>query len=888
MNLTKTSKDRFLAIDANAIVHRAFHAYPSTLQTTDGIQVNAVYGFTVMLLSALKLFDPKYVLCAFDTSKPTFRHVEFVDYKATRKPTDQSLIAQFPLVEEVLKAFNIPILKKEGFEADDILGTISKSVSNGKWINENLELYILSGDRDLLQLVNEKVKICLPSGNFKNLVAYDREETFKYMGIYPEQIVDYKAIAGDSSDNIPGIKGVGNKSALELLQKYGDLDTIYKNLKDVKPRQANLFLEGLEQAELSRKLARIEQEVGVDVHLEECLLRDFEKERVLEVFKKYSFRSLIPRLDEIKKSEAENLSSQLDMFSTEEKGEIVWSNADEVSKYLKTSKSMTLVYISEEESLLDEEFFLVRLADGNIKDFLLKEMPEIESFSGEITTYGWEEMAVQYRSNTLPNNILDISLFAHLIHSERKSYLLKDLAFDYSTKSLPEKFSPYNATAVLDVVGEIVENLTERGDRMGLHEYTKASLNENLGITKEVFRNIVKRIEVPTSVVLANMEKRGVAVDTEYLGSLDVEVKERIRNIEREIFDTVGHEFNISSPKQLSDVLFKELGLSGGKKLSTRESVLTDLLGQHPCIEKILEYRQLTKISGTYTGPLLEMSKDTREIHTDFKQTGTTSGRLSSVNPNMQNIPAQGEWAEKLRRTFVARKGYKFLGMDYSQIELRIMADMSRDNLLIEDFNNDLDIHSATASRILDKEIEEITKAERSVGKTVNFGILFGQTSFGLASMLRVPNDVALGYIQAYFTHYLGVEEYIRNLEKDAYRNGYVQSMFGTTRHIPGIKSKNIRNRRAAQREAVNMPIQGSESDIMKLAMIELQKMINTEYEESAYILLQVHDELVFEVREDVINSFREKAKKIMESVVSLEVPLKVSSSVGDNMSELK
>ena len=282
------------------------------------------------------------------------------------------------------------------------------------------------------------------------------------------------------------------------------------------------------------------------------------------------------------------------------------------------------------------------------------------------------------------------------------------------------------------------------------------------------------------------------------------------------------------------------------------------------------------------------MSKDMKEIHTDFKQTGTTSGRLSSVNPNMQNIPAQGEWAEKLRRTFVARKGYKLLGMDYSQIELRIMADMSRDNLLIEDFNNDLDIHSATASRILDKEIEEITKAERSVGKTVNFGILFGQTSFGLASMLRVPNDVALGYIQAYFTHYLGVEEYIRNLEKDAYRNGYVQSMFGTTRHIPGIKSKNIRNRRAAQREAVNMPIQGSESDIMKLAMIELQKMINTEYENTAYILLQVHDELVFEVREDVINSFREKAKKIMESVVSLEVPLKVSSSVGDNMSELK
>ena len=299
MNLIKSSKDRFLAIDANAIVHRAFHAYPSTLQTEDGLQVNAAYGFTVMLLSALKTFEPKYVVCCFDTHKPTFRHEEYPEYKGTRKPTDQSLIDQFPLVEEILKAFNIPIVKKDGFEADDILGTIAKYVRDSRWSNENLELYILSGDRDLLQLIDEDIKVCLPSGSFKDLVAYDREGTFKYLGLYPEQIVDFKAIAGDSSDNIPGIKGVGQKTALQLLEKYGDLDNIYKNLKDIKERYANLLLEGMEQAELSRRLAKIEQEVGVEIHLEDALLRDFDKNRVVEIFKKYSFKSLLSRLDEI-------------------------------------------------------------------------------------------------------------------------------------------------------------------------------------------------------------------------------------------------------------------------------------------------------------------------------------------------------------------------------------------------------------------------------------------------------------------------------------------------------------------------------------------------------------------------------------------------------------
>ncbi len=890
MNLVKTHKDRFLAIDANAIIHRAFHAYPPTLQTEDGLQVNAVYGFTVMLLSALKTFDPKYVLCAFDTHKPTFRHLEYVDYKATRKPTDQSLIDQFPLVEEILKAFNIPIVKKDGFEGDDILGTIAKYVRSSKWSNENLELYILSGDRDLLQLVDENIKVCLPAGSFKDLVAYDREGTFKYLGLYPEQLVDYKGIAGDSSDNIPGIKGVGSKTALDLLKKYGDMDGIYKNLKDIKPRYANLLQEGVEQAELSRKLAKIEQEVGVDVRLEEALLKDFDKARVVEIFKKYSFKSLISRLDDIKEDEKVVASNQLDIFSTATE-DIVWSESVDVNKKITSASKLTFVYISTVESATGESYFMIRIVDkkGEKGDYLVKNFSCTESLACETIFYYLEDAVSQFKDISIENSY-DIGLFAHLVNSERSKYTLKDLAFDYSNQTLGEKIFPNELEKVLDTVEEIRACQTEKANQIELYDYTKSSIESFLGVRKDYFLNVLRKIEIPIAMVLYEMESRGIAVDIQHLEKINEELSKSISSISKEIYDTVGHEFNINSPKQLSDILFNELGLPSNKKASTKESVLSELKDAHPCVAKILEYRELNKVYTTYTIPLLEMAKanEDHSIHTDFKQTGTTSGRFSSVNPNMQNLPLQGEWAEKLRKSFVARKGFELVAMDYSQMELRIMADISKDDLLIADFKDNLDIHKATASRLLNKEMEDVTKQERSIGKTVNFGILFGQTAYGLASMLGIDSSLASEYIQSYFGHYKGVEEYIRNLEKEAYKRGYVQSMFGTTRNIRGLRSKNIRMMKAAQREAVNMPIQGSEADIMKLAMIKLDEEIQKNFKDEAYILLQIHDELVFEVRENRVGDFVEISQKIMEEAIFFEVPLLVHASVGDNMSELK
>ncbi|MGI5898136.1 MAG: DNA polymerase I [Candidatus Dojkabacteria bacterium] len=888
MNLVKNGKDRFLAIDANAIVHRAFHAYPSSLQTEDGLQVNATYGFTVMLMSALELFDPKYVLCSFDTAKPTFRHTEFADYKATRKPTDQSLIDQFPMVEEILKAFNIPILKKEGYEADDILGTISRLVKEGKWCNENIELYILSGDRDLLQLVGGNVKVCLPAGNFKNLVAYDREETFKHLGYYPEQVIDFKAIAGDSSDNIPGIKGVGAKSAVELLSKYGSLNKIYENLKDLKPRQATLFQEGIEQAELSRKLATIDQHVDISIYLEDCILRDFDKNQVTQVFKKYAFKSLINRLDKLKDDEQKIDSMQLDIFSTPVE-EVIWSSSEEINSYLKDCKKTVSAYIDVNESATGEKYMMIRgyKASGESKDFVCKEAECKILLDNEVLTYSFENSVAQYDLSK-DVKIHDINLFAHLINSESRGYSLKDLTFNYAQNVLPEKIFPAKMEEVLTAVEEVKLKQLQVADKIELYDYTKESLNNFMGIHEKYFENVLQKIEIPIAQILHKMESRGICVDVDWLNKLEQKLSKEITELKNDIFETIGHEFNINSPKQLSDVLFNELDLPANKKGSTRESVLEELKEYHPAVEKILKYRELNKILSTYVLPILDLVKDGQNsIHTDFKQTGTTSGRFSSVNPNLQNIPAQGEWAENIQKAFVAREGYRFLGVDYSQMELRIMAHLANDDLLIKDFEDGIDIHRATASRVLGKDVDDITKEERSLGKTVNFAILFGQTPFGLARLLHIDVNVASGYIQNYFAHYVGVEEYIRGLEKEAYKKGYVQTMFGTTRHIRGLSSKNFRILKAAQREAVNMPIQGSEADIMKLAMVKIDELIMKEFKDEAHILLQIHDELIFEVKEERIDEFEKKVEDITKNVVSLNVPLDVNSSQGKNMGEL-
>ena len=891
-----SNKDVFLAIDANAIIHRAFHAYPPNLQTPEGVQVNAVYGFTAMLLEALEIFGPEYVLCAMDTQAPTFRHQTFPDYKATRKPTDMTLVEQFPLVEEVLQAFNIPVIKKEGYEADDILGTVSRYVSEGIWNGEDLDLYILSGDRDLLQLVNDRTYVCLPNGNFKNIVVYDKEKTFEKYGYRPDQVVDYKALVGDPSDNIPGIKGVGDVTATKLLKEYDSLDEIYKNINEIEGRAKKLIAEGIEQAEFSRELAEIDRNVDIDIHLTDCILKDLDRGALNSTFKKYAFKSLIKKLDGIfGKEESSKNGSQLDMFNSNAK-DFEWTQEKEVGELVENAKELTVAYINSSESTNEEGFICLRGKDseGQVNDAVSKDLDILEKIGGKPSVmYNFEELVTHYRDIPLSevSNYFDVCLAEHLLHSESREVNLKDLAFKYSTKILNEEISPMRFKEILDVVEDAHLEQKKKMDKLVLYDYTYKSINEYLDVDDEYLLNSLKNIEIPVSVVLAHMESRGIMIDKGKLKALQEDLEKDISDTKQEIYDTVGHEFNINSPKQLSEVLFEELDLPNKSKGSTREAVLRKMKGIHPIIEPLLHYREVSKVQSTYVEPLLANSNEEENnlsVHTDFKQTGTTSGRFSSVNPNMQNIPLEGEWAQRLRECFVARKGYKLVGMDYSQMELRIMADISGDELLIKDFVDGLDIHSATAARVLDKDIEDVKKKERSLGKTVNFGMIFGQTSFGLASLLGVDRETARKYINSYFDHYKGVEQYMRKTEQEAYERGYVQTMFGTTRNILGIRSRNNRRRSAAAREAINMPVQGSEADIMKLVMKNLFQLIKEKYPKKAYILLQIHDEILFEVDESLVDDFIKEAQNIMLESVSLEVPLELHVSKGDSLDELK
>ncbi len=895
--IKKSQKNTFLAIDANAIVHRAFHAYPSTLQTAEGIQVNAVYGFTVMLLEALKIFGPKYVLCAMDTHAPTFRHEMYTEYKATRKPTDLSLIAQFPLVEEVLKAFNIPVIKREGFEADDILGTVSKYVSEGSWKDENIDLYILSGDRDLLQLINERTYVCLPNGNFRNIVVYDTNKTLEKYGYLPQQVVDYKALVGDTSDNIPGIKGVGDKTALQLLSKYGSLNDIYKHINEVEGKAKTLITEGIEQAEFSRELATIDKDVSIDIHLTECILKDLDRSLLNFTFKKYAFKSLMRKLDEIfGKFEESKDTSQLDMFG-EKKEEVQWATTKELKSIIDDSKELRFIYINETESYNKSPFLLVRGIgeDNKQRDILIKPMDILSLIKEKkCIFYNFEELVSYSQSIGIHNlsSYYDVLLAQHLLFSEKRNVTLKDLAFEYSTKILNEKISPMDISAALDTIDDTYLEQIKKIDNLELYEYTKKSIEKFLNTSDKHMLTSLTEIELPISVILSKMEARGFRLDEKKLSKLKEDIEKEISSVQKEIFSIVGHEFNINSPKQLSDILFRELGLPNKSKGSTRESILDAMLGTHPIIEHLLYFREVTKVKSTYAEPLLLNSKanddGTYSIHTDFKQTGTTSGRFSSVNPNLQNLPLEGVWAKRLRECFVARDGFKLLGMDYSQMELRIMADISNDKLLTQDFVNGLDIHTATAARVLGKKLADVTHKERSLGKTVNFGMIFGQTAFGLSSLLGIDRDIAGKYITAYFEHYKGVEEYMRKIEYEAFEKGYVQTMFGTTRNIAGIRSQNRRARAASAREAINMPIQGSEADIMKLVMKNLYSLIEKKYPKQVYILLQIHDEIVFEAKEDIVKEFSEQAKKIMLESVVLDVPMDVHISMGDTLSELK
>lgn len=930
--MSKT-KPKLIIIDGNALIHRSFHALPPTLRTKDGRLVNAVYGFTSFLLKALNEFHPEYVILTLDKAGPTFRHEAYADYKATRVKAPDELYEQIPLVKKVAEAFNIPIFELSGYEADDLIGTICTKTKKEK----NLEKIIITGDLDTLQLIDDKTKVYTMSRGLSDSVLYGAPQVQARYNLNPDQIIDYKALRGDPSDNIPGVKGIGEKTASELLVEFKNLTGVYaavkKNSTKIRPRTLELLRANEANAYLSQELATINCQVPINFSLTDGQFSTFKLDQVLSLFSELEFRSLLVKVKELrdrinkehdKKTtpEAADADKKITTAETERgSGAAKFSrNAKEFSyqlvdsdkkftaflKKIKTQKNFTL---DTETSGLDpitaellglsfswskgEAYFILsnknRLAqlkpileDTKIKKYghnLKFDWRVLKNQGVNLQGLDFDTMIASYLLNpTNRQHSLDALVFTELGFEKISKINLADtqpgqLTIDF--KSLdPEKLSLYSCEDA-DFTNRLVPILRKK-----INE-------ENLG-------DLFTKIEMPLIRVLGAMENNGIKVETALLAQLAKEVGASLSQLEKDIHKSAQTKFNINSTKQLKEILFTKLAIPTAnlKKtktgFSTAEDELNKLHDLHPIIPLLQDYRELNKLQTTYLNALPALiNPKTGRIHTSFNQTIAATGRLSSADPNLQNIPTRTAAGQKIRQAFVAAPSYALVGFDYSQIELRLAAHMSGDKKMIEAFKKGEDIHSATAAEINGVKLSEVTKTMRREAKAINFGLLYGQGPHGLSQNAGIPYFQAAQFIEKYFAAYPNIKKMTDRFKQEAQKNGYVLTMFGRRRPIPEINSTIPVIRKGAERTAINTPLQGTAADIIKLAMVKIAELIAGQ-EEEIKMLLQIHDELIFEIRKDKIEDYRTKIKDIMQEVLKLKVPIIVEENSGDNWGELK
>lgn len=894
-------EERIIIIDGNSLVNRAFYALPP-LATSDGIQTNAIYGFLTMLLRVMEDYNPDYIGVAFDKRAPTFRHKKFTDYKAGRKKMAPELAAQIEPLKEILDAFNIYRVELEGFEADDLIGTLAKHFDN-----KGIETLIVTGDRDALQLVTDFTKILFTKKGISNLEIYDDKKVIEEYEVTPEQFIDLKGLMGDKSDNIPGIPGVGEKTAIKLLKQFGNMENLLQNTEKITGEKLRERIElNRENAVLSKKLATIVTDVPVNIDTDQLRKREINYNKLIELFKRYEFNSLIPR---IKKDAEQTEDSNENIITTEnDMGEniVEITCMNELKIMLSEAKehgSITLKTITEEKNIVtDDILHLAITIKGDIQYYInfqnfrenrqelmdaLKEILESDGIK-KIGHNLKKEIVHFYRYNiNIRNLYFDTMIGEYLIDSARSNYNLGDLALQYLGES---------------VVGE--RHLTGKGrSQISLWETSddesKKMICNYIRITNKIYRFIKEElknldleglyydIELPLVEVLASMEFRGIKADKNILLDLGMEFGEKIDQLTEEIYNLSGVEFNINSPKQLGEVLFEKLGLPPVKKTktgySTDAEVLEKLYDKHYVIPKILEYRQITKLKSTYVDGLLNIINPvTNRIHSNFNQTVVTTGRISSTEPNLQNIPVRLEIGRRLRKAFICDDGYLFIDADYSQIELRILAHISGDKNLIDAFIKDQDIHKRTASEIFEVPMDEVTSGMRSDAKAVNFGIVYGISDFGLSRNLNISVHKAKQYIDSYFEKYPSIKLYMEDIVKEAKEKGYVSTIFHRRRNLPQLKSSNFNIRSFGERMAMNTPIQGSAADIIKIAMVKIYRTLE-ERNLKAKLILQVHDELLIECPENEKETVTRILQESMEDAVKISVPLKVDISYADN-----
>ncbi len=870
-----TTKPKTLVLlDGNALIHRAYHALPP-LTAKNGEVVHAVYGFTMTLLSVLEKFKPDYIAASFDLAGPTFRDEMYEDYKATRVAAPDDLYAQIPLVKKVVEAFNIPIYELAGYEADDCVGAIAKQA--GK---EGVDVIIVTGDNDALQLVDSYIKVFSIRKGLKDLVLYDEAAVQAKYGFGPSQIPDYKGIAGDQSDNIPGVAGIGEKGATGLLQEFGTLENIYAHLGEVKESLRKKLEVGKEKAFLSKKLGTIDIAAPVKLDLAACLTHDFDREKVVEMFSQFEFFSLIKRIPGDQAVHPESRGKN----SGKKRKPMIIKTKEEWEKYSTRASGGVAVFIEEKaQSLFGGGIDRVELAihDADGAEIVWNEeaqvflQPFLESQDQPKIFFDAKySMHLLAREGVYLRGIIhDVSLLSYLLSAGGKNDFSELILKELGTEEIPSK------AGALFTLSHILWSRLE----------TEAKSQEFGKTLIDVYENV----ELPLIPILFRMEERGIYLNTKTFENMSHEFQGELESLEKKIVVLAGRSFNLNSPKQLAEVLFIDLKIptTNIKKIktgiSTASTELAKLRAEYPIVALIEEYRELFKLKTTYLDALPTLVDPESRIHTTYHQTVAATGRLSSSDPNLQNIPARQAWSERIRGAFEASSGHVFVGADYSQIELRVAAHLSGDTNLIEAFTRGEDIHRKTAAVVFDITPEEVTDDMRRQAKVFNFGILYGMGAFGLSQAADIDQKAAAKFIKAYFKEFDGIREYLEQSKIFAREHGYVETELGRRRSVPEIQSSNIQVARSGERMAVNMPVQGLAADIMKLAMIAADKLVRDEFAEVAVMLLQVHDEIIFEVREDMAVHFAARLKEVIQKVYTLKVPLIAETAIGKNWGEI-
>ena len=918
-------------LDGHALAYRAFFALMSTgsrFQTRSGEPTAGTYGFTNILLKIIEQDDPEYLAVAFDTGK-TFRHELYKEYKATREKMPDELIPQIERIRSLVDTFNIPRLEMQGFEADDVLGSVAKHA-----VQEGFGVKIITGDRDLLQLVNERIIVNLTGSKMSEAQDYFREDVKKSLGVFPDQVVDYKALLGDTSDNIPGVRGIGQKTASRLLEEYPHLDDIYAHLDTITGKTKTLLEEGKESAYLSYELAKIKTDLPININFEQARTQEVDLEKVIALLKDLEFRTTIDRVKKIfhvtEPIGAD--SSQPDLFSIPSQPvNITLDSQYDLDAKLVNSKDL----LADLVQVLDAAEYLSFDTETTSTDPMQADLVGISISCKPGSAYyipvghktGEKQLDLdQVRTALNPFFMKDsLKKVGHHLKYDcivliNHGFTIKPLSFDtmiagwllepsshrLGLKALSEIELGISMTHIEELIGSGKNQLSMAdipAEKVAPYAAADAEVPLKLmeifkeRLEKNHLLDVLEKIEMPLVPILVNMERNGISIDKQFFKDYSQELSTRLREIEKEIFQILGYPININSTQQLSKALFIDLGLKNpdpGNKtksghFSTSASVLEEMRGEHVVVDLILEYRELSKLVSTYLDALpKQINPRTNKIHTSFSQTGSVTGRLASSDPNLQNIPTRTELGHQVRKGFIADKGQVLVSVDYSQIELRVVAHMSQDQAMLDAFRKGMDIHAATAAAIYNVPIGEVNKDQRRHAKAINFGLIYGMSAFGLSRTTDLTLAEAENFVKTYFERFPNVKSYLDAIRKQAASAGYVETMLGRRRYFPNLKNPiNAQVKAREEREAINAPIQGTAADILKIAMIKLEPAIQ-KADLHAKMLIQVHDELVLQCPENEKQAIIVVVKEIMENAYKLDIPLSTDARYGTNWAELK